>query len=159
MIFMLQIVVEDVPEGKFIFGGTLSDDELVSLCLSDSSSSLFRESELVLQRNGGGYFSGAEASLACVDKGIEIFLGWNLVINPRDCLIGEFRKAFLLQIVSDGFEGFAGKRCCHLVAGEQTAIRESLMGNQFFFEKSQCQNQKPSYCRNQKPPRWLAAGH
>ena len=46
--------------------------------------------------------------------------------------IGEFRKAFLLQIVSDGFEDLAGKLCCHLVAGEQTAIRKSLMGNQFF---------------------------
>ena len=79
------------------------------------------------QGNGGGDFSCQQSSLTCLHDGIEVFLRWNMVVNPRYCFVYDFLESSFFQIDIDSLKNLTGDGCRHFVAGKQSAVCESLM--------------------------------
>ena len=127
MIFVLEISIENVPEIPDIIHVCFMDSQVAAVCLMNSSSSLFGKTQFMHQGNGGGDFSCQQPGLTCLHDGIEIFLRWNIVVNPRYCFVYDFLKTSSFQIDIDGIKYLTGDGCRHFVAGQQSAVCESLM--------------------------------
>ena len=97
------------------------------------------------QGNGGGDFSCQQPGLTCLHDGIEIFLRWNVVVNPRYCFVYDFLKTSFFQIDIDSIKYLTGDGCRHFVAGQQSAVCESLMRNKGFIYNFICWQQSTEF--------------
>ena len=127
MIFVLEISIENVPELPDIIHVCFMDRQVAAVGLMNSSSSLFGKTQFMHQGNGGGDFSCRQPSLTCLHDGIEIFLRWNMVVNPRYCFVYDFLESSFFQVDIDSLKNLTGDGCRHFVAGKQSAVCESLM--------------------------------
>ena len=69
----------------------------------------------------------ADLRMAFLEKGIEVFFGWLLLVNPGDRLVDALAETCLLQIFVDGNENLADIFCRCLLVGNQSGIGKTLV--------------------------------